>query len=413
MGKITIKPNDTLWDIANEYNTTVDYLAKTNGISNPNLIQAGATLVVPDIDKLGIGDGGNSSNEKKKDEGFKYTPFEYGDYKESDTVKESKTKKEEAENALTNYGDFSYKNQAGLDEIMQKILNREDFSYDFNTDALYQQYKDKYIKQGKMAMQDTIGQASAMTGGYGNSYAVTAGSQAYQQHLENLNDVIPELYQMAYDRYNQEGQEMLSQYGLLSDDYSREYGQWEAGYNRLANDRSYYGTQYDNERSWDYGKWSDNRNFEQGQHNTEQGYLYQDYRDKITDEQWQAEQDLKERAQKILDEEWGYKKKAYEDEQNNTTPTHDWNPKTTVAQKDTTKNNLSVKTEDEPEIKATSTGNTTNFANSVSDKSRYLQSGHSLAEWNEYIEGKINQWDKLIGFTDEELAYLVKYYGLS
>ena len=143
----------------------------------------------------------------------------------------------DAKDAVNNYGDFtfdefSYGKQDQLDAILNKILNREEFSYDLNGDALYQQYKDKYIKQGKMAMGDAIGQASAMTGGYGNSYAQSVGQQAYQAQLDNLNDIVPELYQMALDKYNQEGQDMLNQYGMLSDDYNRAYGRYTDDYNR-------------------------------------------------------------------------------------------------------------------------------------------------------------------------------------
>ena len=147
-----------------------------------------------------------------------------------------------------------------LDDVLNQYLNREKFSYNFNEDALYQQYKDKYIQQGKMAMQDTMGQAAALTGGYGNSYAATAGNQAYNASLENLNDIIPELYQLAYDRYNQEGQDILNKYSLLSDDRATEYGMWSDKYNRLAADRDYYGNDYYNERGFDYGKYSDDRN---------------------------------------------------------------------------------------------------------------------------------------------------------
>ena len=111
----------------------------------------------------------------------------------------------------------SVSNQEQLNEIMDKILNREKFSYDLNGDALYQQYKDKYLQQGKMAMEDAIGQASTMTGGYGNSYAQSVGQQAYQAQLENLNDIVPELWQMAYDRYNQERQALGSSGGSSSD----------------------------------------------------------------------------------------------------------------------------------------------------------------------------------------------------
>lgn len=404
MGKYTIKKGDTLSDIASEYGVTTSDLAKANGISNPNLIYAGATLVVPDIDKLGIGD---SSSKKEEDTGFKYTPFEYGDYKESQSVTDAKNKKDETENALANYGDFSYKNQAGLDELMNKILNREDFSYDFNTDALYQQYKDKYIKQGKMAMQDVIGQASAMTGGYGNSYAASVGNQAYQASLENLNDVIPELYQMAYDRYNQKGQDMLNQYGLLSDDYNRELGTWETGYNRLVNDRTYYGTQYDNERSWDYGKWSDNRNFEQGQHNTEQGYLYQDYRDKITDEQWQTQFD---EAKRQYDESMALNREQFnwQKEQANKSAGGGVNDTPVVDNEPVV--------DDEPVLEPKETRNTNSFIGNHQTKSEFMARGDkSYDEYKEYIENSLEEGMKLgiYSFTDEELAYIVQYYGLS
>jgi peptidoglycan hydrolase-like protein with peptidoglycan-binding domain len=114
--------------------------------------------------------------------------------------------------------------QEQLDQLMNSIINREKFSYDLNGDALYQQYKDKYIKQGKLAMGDAMGQASAMTGGYGNSYAQSVGQQAYNAQLENLNDIVPELYQMALDKYNMEGQDLMNRYGMVMDRENLDYG---------------------------------------------------------------------------------------------------------------------------------------------------------------------------------------------
>lgn len=109
-------------------------------------------------------------------------------------------------------------------DYLGQYQNRDPFSYDFNADALYQQYKDQYINQGKMAMMDTMGQAAAMTGGYGNSYAQSVGQQAYNQYLGQLNEVMPELYGMAYDRYNQEGQEMLNMYDIYMSRANDNYG---------------------------------------------------------------------------------------------------------------------------------------------------------------------------------------------
>lgn len=120
-------------------------------------------------------------------------------------------------------GDSQPNWQAKLNETLDKILNREKFSYDVNGDALYQQYKDLYTNQGKQAMMDTMGQASAMTGGYGSSYAQTVGQQTYQGYLQQLNDKVPELYQLALDQYNQEGQKLYDQYGLYLNERDYEH----------------------------------------------------------------------------------------------------------------------------------------------------------------------------------------------
>ena len=226
-------------------------------------------------------------------------------YQKSQDVINAEQKKADAENTVANYGDFNYSRNDEFKSIMDKILNREKFSYDLNGDALYQQYKDKYIQQGKMAMQDTMGQAAAMTGGYGNSYAATAGNQAYQASLENLNDIVPELYQMAYDKYSQEGQDLYNQYGMLSDDRSMEYGQWGDKYNRLIADRDYFGNEANNAYSKDYGEWSDQRDFDTNQYWAETEFGYGKYRDSMTD--WENERSFQE-AQRQYNESMAFQK---------------------------------------------------------------------------------------------------------
>lgn len=132
-------------------------------------------------------------------------------------------------------------------DTMNKIQNREKFSYDMNADALYQQYKDKYMAQGKLAMADTIGQASALTGGYGNSYATTAGFQAYQGYLQNLNDVVPQLYQLAMDKYKMEGDELNSQLNMYNNAYNQEYGQYRDKVGDWYNEANRLQSAYDSE----------------------------------------------------------------------------------------------------------------------------------------------------------------------
>ena len=247
-----------------------------------------------------------------------------GDFTESDATKGILQKKTDAENALAALGDFSWAKQGDYDKLLSDYQNRKEFSYDFNSDALYQQFVDKYIQQGKMAMQDTMGQAAAMTGGYGNSYAVTAGNQAYQAQLQNINDIMPELYQMAVDRYNQQGQDMLNmiglmgnernyEYGLYGDKYNRlaadrsyygseydsswakDYSLYGDKYNRLAADRSYYGTEYDNAWNRDYSMYSSDRELAHGEHTTKEGYRYQNERDAVADEQWEKSYELQKK----------------------------------------------------------------------------------------------------------------------
>ena len=190
-----------------------------------------------------------------------------------------------------------------INDTIGKIQKRDKFSYDVNGDALYQQYKDKYIQQGKMAMQDTMGQAAAMTGGYGNSYAATLGNQAYQAQLNNLNDIIPELYQMAYDRYNQETQDLYNQYSLYADRENTDYGRYRDTVSDWQTDRNYLAGRYDSERNFDYGVWNDTETANQAQWNSDKSFAYSQYiddynkaygehRDSVADAQWQADYEL-------------------------------------------------------------------------------------------------------------------------
>lgn len=114
-------------------------------------------------------------------------------------------------------GEFVFADQALLDMAQQAIRDREAFAYDPNADALYRRYKDSYITQGKQAMEDTMGQAAAMTGGYGSSYAQTAGQQAYQGYLQELNDVLPQLEALAYEKYSDETDRLHKNYEQLAD----------------------------------------------------------------------------------------------------------------------------------------------------------------------------------------------------
>lgn len=193
-----------------------------------------------------------------------YGDFTYEDYMESDAVKGAG----DALNAhnANKPGEYQSQWQSQIDELMNSIMNRDKFSYNMNEDALYQQYKDNYIQQGKLAMADTMGQAAAMTGGYGSSYAQSVGQQAYQGQLNNLNDIVPELYQMARDKYNQEGQDLYNQYGMVMDRENTDYGRYRDTVSDFFTERDYLQGRYDTERGFDYGKYVDDRNMDYSLH---------------------------------------------------------------------------------------------------------------------------------------------------
>ena len=222
-------------------------------------------------------------------------------YTESASVTEAKN----ALNALLAQkpGAYTSQWQTQINDTINKITNRDKFSYDVNGDALYQQYKDKYIQQGKLAMADTMGQAAALTGGYGNSYAAAVGNQAYQAQINNLNDIVPELYQMAYDRYNQETQDLYNQYSLYADRDNADYGKYRDTVSDWQSDRSYLSNRYDSDRNFGYNSHMASEAAAQSQFNADRDYAYQQYindynnaynayRDSVADDQWQKEYDL-------------------------------------------------------------------------------------------------------------------------
>lgn len=205
--------------------------------------------------------------------------FSYEKYKESDSAKKLK----EELDRLTAKGSPAWSGgsyKAQLDSTLKNITERKPFSYNVSDDPLYRQYKDKYLSLGRMAMEDTVGKAASLTGGYGNSYAVSAGGQAYNRYLTELSDVIPELYGLAYDRYTQEGEDMEREYDILSDRYGDEYLEYLNSVSEYDKERKYLSDAYQKELDRAYDIYSSDRDF-----------AYENYRDEESDRQWQKEFD--------------------------------------------------------------------------------------------------------------------------
>lgn len=233
---------------------------------------------------------------------FTYVPYEKKQYQQGSSVTQ-------AQQALQQHqqnkpGEYQSQWQNQMNDLLAQYQNRGPFQYDINADAMYQQMVDRYVQQGKQAMMDTMGQAAALTGGYGNSYAQTAGQQTYQGYLQGVNDLLPQFYQMALDRYQMEGDDLLNQYGLLSD-------QENAAYNRYVDQLNQYYAEldrlqgvYESERDYDYGRFQDDQNFDYGQYMDETNLNYQLSRDQVSDDQWAQQWAYQQERDRIADEQW-------------------------------------------------------------------------------------------------------------
>jgi len=182
--------------------------------------------------------------------------------------------------------------QEQIDTLLDRILNGEKFSYDVNADALYQQYKDKYMKLGQQAMQDTMGQAAALTGGYGSSYATTAGSQAYQGYLERLNDIVPQLQEAAYKRYLQEENANRQNLSTLQSADAADYAKYRDLVGDYWTEGNYLATKLGNLSQEDWNKYlqsvSNYENDRDFRFNQEQ-FAYQKAQDALSQKNWEKE----------------------------------------------------------------------------------------------------------------------------
>lgn len=163
-------------------------------------------------------------------------------------------------------GGFQSSYSQYIQDLVNKVTNREPFSYDPLQDDVYQAYASEYGRLGRRANEDTMANVATNTGGLASSWAVTAANQAENDYMQQLSDKIPELEQLAYQRWaDQRDADLntLTTFGNLED----------SEYNRYSTDRAFNRDVYESDR--DYG--------------------YNQYRDQVADNQWQTEFDENKR----------------------------------------------------------------------------------------------------------------------
>lgn len=156
------------------------------------------------------------------------------------------------------YGSYSYgeaqpeynnRYDATIQDLLDQIVNRKDFSYDPENDQLYSQYRKQYTREGQRATQDALGAAAAASGGIPSSYAMNAATQAGDYYASQMTDKIPELYQLAYNKY-------MNDYNMKLSDLGAVQGAEQSDYDKFLNEMQ----QYNTNRAFDYQAWMDEYN---------------------------------------------------------------------------------------------------------------------------------------------------------
>ena len=172
-------------------------------------------------------------------------------------------------------------------EAVNNLINMK-YS-DWLTTEDYKALEDRYQYLGNRAMQDTLGQVSARTGGLASSYAGSASQQAYNDYMTQLQDVAMNMYQQ--ERSNQmQNAEMLA--SMSDRDYQRYTENIALEMQKMGYDLDAIGqaiNALDSERNYQFQK---------------EQFDYQKYRDDVADSQWERTFDYQKVRDAIGDEQW-------------------------------------------------------------------------------------------------------------
>ena len=128
-------------------------------------------------------------------------------------------------------------------DLIDSILNSS--FEDWASGSDYQYLLDRYTAMGQQAMQDTLGQVSARTGGYASSYATAAANQSYNDYMTALEDAARAMYQ---DSLNQQRDNL----GMVNDAEQIDYNRYLTQLGQYNTDRNFAYGQYTDDRNWDY-----------------------------------------------------------------------------------------------------------------------------------------------------------------
>ena len=100
------------------------------------------------------------------------------------------------------------------------------------------------MREGDRATANALGQAAAASGGRPSTAALTAATQAGDYYATQLNDIIPTLYQQAYDRYLNEYNMSLQDLNAVNTQEQLDYAKYLDQLGQFNTDRNFAFNQY-------------------------------------------------------------------------------------------------------------------------------------------------------------------------
>lgn len=253
----------------------------------------------------------------------------------------------------------TYANQIG--DLTNKITN---FTYDKDNDEAYQQYAKEYDRAGRQAYENTLGDIASRTGGYASSYAYSSAEQAYNAYMQQLANKIPELRQLALDTLNNN----LSTLKGLRDD--------------------------------DYNKWDNNRNYNVNLLNNQLSALQS--QDNLEFNQWKDSRDTEEsRLRNNLS--------MYQSLLNDALSEQMEREKMAIS---ASKASSGGSGENDGGITPTQTSRTKQFESSIMTRTEWGRHKSSYKTYEDYVDSVIDKWNNQNRWTDGEMTYLIRQFGL-
>ena len=186
-------------------------------------------------------------------------------------------------------------NNPYAEQIQQALaaLNQP-YVYDPNNPQA-QAVRENYTQAGQQAMENTLAQVSARTGGLASSYAGTAAQQQYNQYMQGMNDALLEVEQQAKQNWLADQGLKQANLQLLMAMASQDENSY---YNALNAQMA--AQQYKDDLS--YRQWQ--QQFSQQEYLNQ--LMYQNWQQGLTEDQWEFEKQQDQNSLASEDRQYAY-----------------------------------------------------------------------------------------------------------